>query len=308
MKLSFRSNFPSIVNKINPYNCLIIPKFGNYLVEIEVKRINYLLTMLMCLSLHLSNAQGISKDLHLKRSVRQENQTYQFKALESTPDNTISHDQKKFYYWFKSQAVVCTQGASSGQLLHGLFESFYDNKQLSSRGVFNKGLKHGKWIYWNLDGIIIRTESWDYGVKSGDEIHYNQLGKWMETIDYGYRTNERKTNDSIIITDKEGIRQKVQLLDSIGDIKQTIKYKNGYPVVRQKISDKRHQTKDKRHQTKDIRQETSEKISKKSDARKQSEGNFWKRLFLKKKKDSHSQQPPKKSSWKFWKKENSPKK
>ncbi len=125
--------------------------------------------MLMCLCLHMSFAQDISKDLYLKRSVRQDNQTYQFKVMENTADNGIVYNQKKFYYWFKSQVVVCTQGASAGQLLHGLFESFYDNKQLSSRGVFHKGVKHGMWTYWNLDGIIIRTELWDYGVKRGDE-------------------------------------------------------------------------------------------------------------------------------------------
>jgi hypothetical protein len=71
--------------------------------------------MLMCLCLHLSFAQDISKDLYLKRSIRQDNQTYQFKILENSADNGVVYNQKKFYYWFKSQSVVCTQGASSGK-------------------------------------------------------------------------------------------------------------------------------------------------------------------------------------------------
>jgi hypothetical protein len=295
----------------------------------------------------MSFAQDISKDLYLKRSVRQDNQTYQFKVMENTADNGIVYNQKKFYYWFKSQAVVCTQGASSGLLLHGLFESFYDNNQLSSRGVFHKGVKHGVWTYWNLNGIIIRTELWDYGVKRGDEKRYDDKGKWMETIDYGFRSDERTTRDSIIVTNKEGIRQKVQLLDSIGNVKQTIKYKNGFPVESRKLKVEsgeeakgtRHKAKEedsneakgKRHKAKEEdsneakgkrqkakeedsneakgkSQKAQEERSKKSDVRKQSESNFWKRLFSKKKKENSSQQAPKKFSWKFWKKDNSPKK
>ena len=290
--------------------------------------------LILFLTLVLFNevvAQEISKDLYLKRIIRQENQTFQFKVMENSTDNEVTYHHPKFYYWFKSQHVVRTQGASSGQLLHGIFESFYDNNQLSSKGLFNKGLKHGVWTYWNLNGIIVRKETWDYGIQRGDETVYDAQGKWLQTIDYGFRTNERTNKDSIIVTDKEGVRKKVMLLDSLGNPFQTIKFKNGYPVKAKdgKISDIRHQTRDKKHQTSDIRQETSDVRHqtsdvrhqtsdkrhqtrdirpKTSDVRQETEGNFWKRLFSKKKTDVRSQQPPKKFSWKFWKKDNSAKK
>ncbi len=290
--------------------------------------------LILFLTLVLFNevvAQEISKDLYLKRIIRQENQTFQFKVMENSTDNEVTYHHPKFYYWFKSQHVVRTQGASSGQLLHGIFESFYDNNQLSSKGLFNKGLKHGVWTYWNLHGIIIRKETWDYGIQRGDETVYDAQGKWLQTIDYGFRTNERTNKDSIIVTDKEGVRKKVMLLDSLGNPFQTIKFKNGYPVKAKdgKISDIRHQTRDKKHQTSDIRQETSDVRHqtsdvrhqtsdkrhqtrdirpKTSDVRQETEGNFWKRLFSKKKTDVRSQQAPKKFSWKFWKKDNSAKK
>ena len=257
--------------------------------------------VLMLLILLNSAAQNSTPNLFLKRNIRQDNQSFQFFVMEDNADDKIAYSNDKEYYWFKSQTVVATQGAASGLILHGLFESFYDNKQLSSKGFFNKGLKNGAWTYWHSNGKTASTEIWKYGRKIGKENHYDAFGSWLETIDYGYRTNERKTNDSIIITDKEGIRQKVQLLDSIGNVKQTIKYKNGYPIERQKISDKREKTKEKR-------QKTSEKRPKNSDVKQQTEGNFWKRLFSKKKKDSHAQQPPKKFTWKCWKKENSIKK
>ena len=264
-----------------------------------------------------SYSQEISKDLYLKRIIRQENQTYQFKVMENSTDNEVTYHHPKFYYWFKSQHVVRTQGASSGQLLHGIFESFYDSNQLSSKGLFNKGLKHGVWTYWNLNGIIIRKETWDYGIQRGDETVYDAQGKWLQTIDYGFRTNERTNKDSIIVTDKEGVRKKVMLLDSLGNPFQTIKFKNGYPVkakegkisdIRHQTSDIRQETRDIRRQTSDIRQETSDVRHQTSDVRQQTEGNFWKRLFSKKKTDVRSQQAPKKFSWKFWKKDNSAKK
>jgi hypothetical protein len=275
-------------------------------------------------------AQEISKDLYLKRIIRQENQTYQFKVWENTTDAEVHYNQQKFYYWFKSQVVVRTQGASSGQLLHGLFESFYDNKQLSSKGMFHKGVKHGTWSFWNLDGILIRTESWDYGVKRGHESLYDTQGKWLETIDYGFRTNERKTKDSIIITDKEGVRKKVLVLDSLGNTVQAIKFKNGFPVKpkdgknkdgkteeakvkSQKSLGGSDETKDgktKEEKTKDRKSKDEktrngkikEKRRKTTDVRQETEGNFWKRLFSKKKTDPRMQQAPSKATWKFWKK------
>jgi hypothetical protein len=300
-----------------------------------------------------SYSQEISKDLYLKRIIRQENQTYQFKVMENTSDNEVTYHHPKFYYWFKSQHVVRTQGASSGQLLHGIFESFYDNNQLSSKGLFNKGLKHGVWTYWNLNGIIIRKETWDYGIQRGDETVYDAQGKWLQTIDYGFRTNERTNKDSIIVTDKEGVRKKVMLLDSLGNPFQTIKFKNGYPVKGKEGKNKDEKTKEARvksqeslgesDETKDgknkdektkksrVKSQKSlggsdetkegktkdgktkdrkikEKRPKTSDVRQETEGNFWKRLFSKKKMDVRSQQAPKKFSWKFWKKDNSTKK
>ncbi len=251
-----------------------------------------------------SYSQEISKDLYLKRIIRQENQTYQFKVMENTSDNEVTYHHPKFYYWFKSQHVVRTQGASSGQLLHGIFESFYDNNQLSSKGLFNKGLKHGVWTYWNLNGIIIRKETWDYGIQRGDETVYDAQGKWLQTIDYGFRTNERTNKDSIIVTDKEGVRKKVMLLDSLGNPFQTIKFKNGYPVKAKEAKNKDEKTKEGKTKDRKIK----EKRHQTSDVRQQTEGNFWKRLFSKKKTDVRSQQAPKKFSWKFWKKDNSTKK
>lgn len=268
--------------------------------------------VLMLLILLNSAAQNSTPNLFLKRNIRQDNQSFQFFVMEDNADDKIAYSNDKEYYWFKSQTVVATQGAASGLILHGLFESFYDNKQLSSKGFFNKGLKNGAWTYWHSNGNIARTESWIKGYKRGKENHFDPLGNWLETIDYGSRTIELKYKDSIILTNNVGVKKKVVFLDSIGTVKQTIKYKNGRPIVKEKKKDadtienkkKVKEIKKKEREKKDQkpkRKEKEEKTERKSD------GNFWKRLFSKKKKDSHAQEPPKKFSWKCWKKENSTK-
>jgi antitoxin component YwqK of YwqJK toxin-antitoxin module len=235
-------------------------------------------------------SQEISKDLYLKRSLRQDNQHFQFKVLESTFGNGHAYKQHKFYYWFKSQTVVCTQGAASGQLLHGLFESFYDNKQLSSKGIFDKGLKHGVWTYWNQKGIIVKIETWDYGVKRGDEKHYDDHGTLLTTVDYGFKNIHRVTKDSIIYTTKEGIYKKVILLDSIGNEVKKIKYKDGMPL-------REPQGKLREPQGTELKGEDGKTERKKSkDLETKEKESFWKLLFSKKKQDST------KTTWKFWKK------
>jgi antitoxin component YwqK of YwqJK toxin-antitoxin module len=243
------------------------------------------------------SAQEISKDLYLKRSIRQDNQNFQFKIFEGELPHGFIYKQTKYYYWFKSQTVVCTQGASSGLLLHGLFEAFYDNKQLSSRGVFDKGLKHGNWTYWNQKGIIIKTETWDYGVKRGDEKHFDDHGNLLTTIDYGFKNIQRITKDSIICTTKEGIYKKVILLDSVGNEVKTIKYKNGRVVESRKLKVK--------SPLRGPQGKLREPQGKAKESKNEKEG-FWKRIFSKEKKDSSSESKKKqastKISWKFWKK------
>ena len=268
---------------------------------INYNLMKFLIQLLLLIFFQAIHAQEITNDLYLKRSTRQDDQTFQFKVMENTNSSSITYQPKKFYYWFKSQVVVRTQGAASGQLLHGLFESFYDNKQLSSRGNFSKGLKQGVWMYWNLDGILVRIETWEQGEKRGDEILYDSKGKWLESIEHGSRSIERKTKDSIIVTDKVGLRKKVVLLDSIGNPFQTIKYKNGYPVKEKEGRSRVKSRKLKEEESGVKSQESKVESRKRKDVRQETEGNFWKRLFSKKKKDHPSQQPPKKFTWKFWK-------
>lgn len=144
-------------------------------------------------------SQKVDKEIYLKHSFKQDGLSYQFTVLPDDKLGVLHYNKNKYYYWFKAQKVLTTQGGASGLLLNGLFESFYDNKQLNSKGKFNKGLKNGEWIYWRTDGSIERLEHWKNGSKHGEERIYDEKGLLTESIQYkcnGYT----KT-----IFDKEGV-------------------------------------------------------------------------------------------------------
>lgn len=194
----------------------------------------YILLLLISLN---GLSQNIS-ELALVRNIRQDNQNSVFKITDEVQDKKLECEQDKTYYWFKNQLVIATKGSWSGHLLHGMYESFYDNKQLSSQGVFQFGLKHGKWLYWNAKGIIIHTEDWNRGLKIGEEKLYSEQGICTRTILHKSRILQHINKDSIITFKTSGELKRIELLDETGEIKETQKYKNGKLVPAKKIKEK----------------------------------------------------------------------
>lgn len=191
-------------------------------------------------------SQKIDSDIELKHSVKQEGESYQFMVLSNDKKGVSKHDKTKYYFWYKSQKVIITQGGSSGQLLNGKFEAYYDNKQLSKKGSFEKGLKDGEWFYWRQDGSLIHTEHWKKGIKFGLETFYDEKGKVIETIDYNKRTFTKKTVDSLIVSNTEGSKKTITLLDKEGKITEVKKYKNG---VELEVAEKKSWNPFKKHKS-----------------------------------------------------------
>lgn len=167
----------------------------------------------------------------MKRSFNLDGFQYEFTVLDEDRKGVSHYDQTKFYFWFKSQRVLSTQGASSGQLLNGKFQVFYSSKQLFEKGVFHKGLKHGKWRYWRSDGTLIRSEKWKDGVLRGKTFLYNSRGKLIETRNYFKRSFKRATSDSIICERNDGSKRTIWLKDSTGRVIEKQVFKNGYKVA-----------------------------------------------------------------------------
>jgi antitoxin component YwqK of YwqJK toxin-antitoxin module len=187
--------------------------------------LTFLLTFLGGAHAQLGFSRHKIPDLSLKHSVKQEGFQYNFEVIDSDRKGIRNHDKSKFYYWFKAQKVMATQGGSSGQLLHGSFESFYTNKQLQQQGKFNKGLKDGEWNYWRENGVLLRTENWSKGTLSGMQYVYNEAGIEIKNTYYYWNKRTEKTLDSLI--EVKGNRMKITLYNPEQKVNEIQRFKKG---------------------------------------------------------------------------------
>lgn len=187
----------------------------------------YLVGLMLILNTTCSFNQKVLKDIHLKRSLKQEGEQYQFMVLDKDEKGVRSYKKDRFYYWYKAQRVIATQGASSGDLLHGGFEAYHDNKQLSKKGAFSKGLKSGEWLYWREDGTLITAEYWKKGRLKGTETNYDKDGKVFQTTRHKRFSYKQENADSIVTVKKGTDSKMICLKDSLGNITRIEKKKAG---------------------------------------------------------------------------------
>lgn len=188
-------------------------------------------TILFLVFFSTSFSQKKNSELYLKRSFNLNGFQYEFTVLDEDKRGVSHYDQAKFYFWFKSQRVLSTQGASSGQLLNGKFQVFYNSKQLFEKGIFHRGLKHGKWQYWRSDGTLLRTERWKNGTLRGKTLLYDTHGKLTETRKYFKHSLRRTTADSTVCERLDGSKRTVWLKDSTGKVVEKHVFKNGFSVA-----------------------------------------------------------------------------
>ncbi|MCT4581138.1 MAG: hypothetical protein N4A35_06945 [Flavobacteriales bacterium] len=75
----------------------------------------------------------------------------------------IKTHSKYTYSWYKAKAILHTQGAYQGDLLHGIYQENYSSKQLKVKGEYRYGLKTGRWRYWDENGKLTKEEHWKKG-------------------------------------------------------------------------------------------------------------------------------------------------
>lgn len=149
------------------------------------------------------------KEYQLKYNTKQNQEICQFSVLdEIQTQNKFKKD--RIYFWLKSQEIIETQGGAGGRLLHGEFQAFYENKQLSKKGTFKKGLKDGQWIYWNPKGEIIHVENWSNGLRKGDEDFFQQ-GKLSHKIRHKGKKQIIMYPDSVLLFKNNDLRKKTLL-------------------------------------------------------------------------------------------------
>ncbi len=174
----------------------------------------------------ISFSQKQLEDYYLQRNLKQEGEQYQFQILDEDKKGVWFHRKDKFYFWYKAQHVISTQGGSSGLLLNGNFESFYEKKQLSKKGKFRKGLKSGEWLYWRKDGTLRITETWSNGEMKIRTL-YDQTGTEKEKITFKGKGFYKETNDTVVNSKRNGKKQTIIIKDSQGQVVRVEQKKNG---------------------------------------------------------------------------------
>lgn len=90
---------------------------------------------------------------------------------------SINPKPEKVYAWSAYGRIFYTQGGYEGRLLDGHYVSYYlENKSLKEKGIYIKGLKHGKWLSWYINGHLKSIETWNHGIKHGAFAYYTQNG------------------------------------------------------------------------------------------------------------------------------------
>ncbi|MGQ7855239.1 toxin-antitoxin system YwqK family antitoxin [Pedobacter sp. WC2501] len=94
----------------------------------------------------------------------------------------IKSDRK--YAWYSGNQICYTQGGYSGKLLNGDYNEFYDTKGLKTQGIFEMGLKSGRWKSWGEDGILDSIVNYSSGKPNGRFEKYDQEGVLLERGKY----------------------------------------------------------------------------------------------------------------------------
>lgn len=170
-----------------------------------IKLLEFICLFLFVFIYKTSNSQP-KTEYHLKYNFKQNDELVQFTVLDYELKAKRFYNDRH-YFWVKSQEIIETQGGAGGRLLHGQFIAYYENKQLSKKGNFNKGLKNGEWIYWSKNGEIFRIENWSNGIKIGKEkIFVN--GKMDYSILHSRSKQKFNFTDSLVIYKNEVLVKK----------------------------------------------------------------------------------------------------
>ncbi|MBO9675438.1 MAG: hypothetical protein J7577_18460 [Sphingobacteriaceae bacterium] len=142
----------------------------------------YITMSLLCLLFFKADAQRINSYFNIDNYTHTVNYDH-YKAVfyVQRPEigaGNIKSDRK--YAWFGGNQIRYTQGGYSGKLLDGVYNEFYDTKGLKTQGVFDMGLKTGKWKSWGEDGVLDSIVNYANGKANGRFEKYDNEGILLE--------------------------------------------------------------------------------------------------------------------------------
>lgn len=239
---------------------------------------------------------GQIPDIKPNYHVKQESKTLVFKTLDYDESQLKKYNSTKFYFWYKAQHVFSTQGGSSGILLDGKFESFYENNHLAESGFFARGLKTGVWNYWNQEGFLVKSEQWKKGNQIGTQQFYNRDGVVFKRIVYKKNAQTIYSADTTIVVRKNSVTTSIH--DSLGKTTQIIRTTDGLldgkQMQRDSLDKPLYMTYKKgvlvvAKEKKQKKQTNSKSDSKEKKSFKESLSNLWNKIFKKRKKENAEQ-------------------
>jgi len=254
----------------------------------------YAVIILGLLAASYANAQNHLEDFSLKRSLKQDGLHLHFKVLDADKKGVRHHKSSKTYYWTKAQHVRATQGASSGQLLHGQFEAFYRDKQLAQKGNYRKGLKHGTWSFWNPNGTFQRIENWHNGILAGKQQFFDDNGNQIRS-EFIHGKRKKVVQSDSIIHWKSFDRKTITLFDSVGQRTEVQNFKNDELHGVQKLYVNGDLESKQRYKKGALIEGESEKESDETEEKEPGKiAQLWRKLFKKEKQDKEkSEKEPK---------------
>lgn len=185
---------------------------------------SFLLVFLL-LNVFCVRSQSNLEDFSLRRSIKQNDKHLVFFIRDEDKREIHSFKHNTWYYWFKSQQIISTQGGAGGTLLDGECIGYYSNKQLAEKGIYSKGIKNGLWTYWRSNGSISSEEKWKKGRLTNSKL-FNESGELSEERIEGRNNVIVNKRDSISIY-KNGKLIKQTVKDSLGALVSVSHFKNG---------------------------------------------------------------------------------
>ena len=96
----------------------------------------------------------------------------------------IKTDNNLTYFWYHGGKINANAGDFAGELLHGVYLTYDNRKNLITKGNYYYGLKDGTWKYWFPDGKLKRVINWHKGLLDGTSKIYNKEGVLVRTMEY----------------------------------------------------------------------------------------------------------------------------
>lgn len=96
---------------------------------------------------------------------------------------------KYFRLIFRAILIVLTCTMLGGSQLYGQnipengkYTTFHKNGKVAEKGYFKQKQKHGIWLMYSENGVILQKEKWKNGVLLW-QLFYNEKGKKAKSID-----------------------------------------------------------------------------------------------------------------------------